>query len=320
MGSASRHVAYTGKARASAPGFTLIELLVVVAIIGALIAIIVPAVSVARKQAKATTCLASLHALGQGITIYAGDNGDVMLPGRLPKLDACNAYAELKGGRKYRPTFIAVLGSAIGVAPFADPQACQTDIDRFGEPGDRQNYWHATFVCPSVRYWTDERNGCYGYNYQFLGNSRLLDPEVPDSYKNWPVPMTRIRYPGSTVAVADCMGTAASWPVRERLDYSNNSRDAQRFGNEGFNLDPPRVDATNGEMAKFDRTPQSRTAADPRHRKRAGVLWLDAHADARTLAGLGYQVQPDGVIGFEGDNRQWSGQGTDISWTRSTSR
>jgi len=294
--------------------FTLIELLIVVAIIALLISILLPALSAARRQARAAKCLANLHTLGQGLLVYAADNRDILPPGRLPKLDDCNAYAEILGGRKYRPTFVAVMSAAVNAPPFVDPQACKSDVDRFGERGDRQNYSYGTYVCPGVPEWTDERNGAYGYNYQFLGNSRLFDADVPDSYKNWPVQLTDIRDAGRTVAAGDCMGTAASWPTQERQPYENNARVSEQFGNEGFNLDPPRVDPEDGEMAEFD-SPQARTAADPRHGGMANVMWVDGHAGAQTLQRLGYVLDPDGVIRFDGDNSQWSGNGVDVAWT-----
>ena len=115
------------------------------------------------------------------------------------------------------------------------------------ETGDRQNYAFDTYLCPDVREWTDERNGAYGWNYQFLGNARnVIRGDHNSGFKNWPVQITQIRYSGRTVAMGDCMGTAASWPKVERQPYSNNARDPERLGNEGFNLDPPRVDPSNG--------------------------------------------------------------------------
>ena len=80
-------------------------------------------------------------------------------------------------------------------------------------------------------------------------------------------------------------------------------------------LDPPRVDPAIGEMAGFDDSPQTRTAADPRHQNRANVLWVDSHADARTLAKLGYKLDGDGVVRMDGDNSTWSGSGRDEPWT-----
>ena len=295
--------------------FTLIELLVVVAIIALLISVLLPALSEARERAKAVKCLANLHSLGQGIAIYASEYDDVLPPGRLPKLDSCNAYAEIVGGRKYRPTFIAMMSLGVGAPPFDDPMACKNDVDSHGEAGDRQDYSYGVYVCPSTGDWTDERNGTYGYNYQFMGNSRLLDDNAPHSYKNWPVKLTQVRDAARTVAAGDSMGTAASWPKIERLEYDNNSRDAERFGNEGFNLDPPWVDTVNGEMANFDKSPQSRSAADPRHRGLANIMWVDGHASDSTLENLGYRLEEGGIVSFDGENNLWSGSGADLPWT-----
>ncbi len=295
--------------------FTLIELLVVVAIIALLISILVPSLAAARQQARGTICLSQLRVLGQGLNIYLNDNRDVLPPGRLPKLSgqSCDPYAVVYGRHKFRPTFLTMMSGAVGVPPFDDPQACKGVQDMHGEPGDQQNYSYRGYVCPSVPNWTDERNGSYGYNYQFLGNSRLLDDAVETSYKRWPVKITSVKFPGRTVCVADGMGTAASFPPLDRQPYDDDSKtEPARFGNEGFNLDPPRVDPVTGEMADL---PDYRSAADPRHLGRAGTLWLDGHATAETLKSLGYELQSDGAVDLVGNNSQWSGDGRDVAWT-----
>ena len=51
--------------------FTLIELLVVVSIIALLLAILIPSLSGARRQARQAKCLANLSQLGKAILIYA---------------------------------------------------------------------------------------------------------------------------------------------------------------------------------------------------------------------------------------------------------
>ena len=55
-------------------GFTLIELLVVVAIIALLISLLLPALSVAREQAKSTVCKANLQQLGIALSLYRADH------------------------------------------------------------------------------------------------------------------------------------------------------------------------------------------------------------------------------------------------------
>jgi len=54
-------------------GYTLIELLVVVAVIGVLVAILMPVLSLVRERAQRTACLSNLKQLGTGFIAYASD-------------------------------------------------------------------------------------------------------------------------------------------------------------------------------------------------------------------------------------------------------
>jgi len=62
-------------------GFTLIELLVVIAVITLLVSILMPSLSKAKQQTKATVCLSNLHQLGMVCSMYTDDN-----TGRMPHL------------------------------------------------------------------------------------------------------------------------------------------------------------------------------------------------------------------------------------------
>lgn len=55
-------------------GFTLIELLVVIAVIAILMAILMPALKIAREQARGVNCLANQRSLTQAYIMYADDN------------------------------------------------------------------------------------------------------------------------------------------------------------------------------------------------------------------------------------------------------
>ncbi len=68
------------KRRSAHRSFTLIELLVVVAIIAILAAILLPALSQARKRARFTQCASNIRTICQGINMYIMDYNDYLAP------------------------------------------------------------------------------------------------------------------------------------------------------------------------------------------------------------------------------------------------
>lgn len=292
---------HTAKRRA----FTLIELLVVIAVIALLIGLLLPALGSARNTARGTVCLSNFRQLALGWTMYADENKDTMLPLRPADLgggtgNPANHY-EVGNGLKYRPRWIAIMGSQVGLYPFAEPSL--TD--------QRQDYTGKVYACPAAAERTDERNHCYGYNYQFLGNSRT----TAGRFHNYPLKRSRLQTFSDTVLGADSMGTAAGVAAASRVPYQLRGSDVNALGNEAYPMDPPRLLAASDRGTGGSGSPRS--AVEPRHQNRVNAMFLDGHAGVFTVEALGYRLNGDGSYSDSGTpenpatNRLFSGGGTD---------
>ena len=284
----------------------MIELLVVIAIIGLLVSILLPSLSKARDMARASVCGSNLRQLSHGWHLYADEHKDVSVPGKYPKADGGTAnpanWYQIGNGRKYRPAWIATLGKYVNLFAFEMPSTSD----------ERQDYDGKVYQCPTVGDWIDERNHAWGYNYQFLGNSR----RTKGTFHNFPVNRSRIKNFASTVLGADSIGTAAGFRDRERRPYLNNGKQSAELGNHAWTLDPPRLTDKSDRGSGDPGT--KRTAVDPRHSGKASVLYCDGHIEQVTPYVLGYRTLPGGAYvdleALEEDlpnNRFFSGTGQD---------
>lgn len=303
------------------PAFTLLELLAVIAIIALLMGILVPSLTAARNSAKANACLSKLKNIGNAFMVYTTENRDTYPPMRLRRANpAINVDYVNEYNRKW-PRWHWFLETGFG--PPIDPKPFGRLGVPWGDEGLGANVLNGTtltndvFVCPALddeRWSHDERNGAYGYNYQYLGNSR--QDSNPNAWDNFPVTNQRIKAAGTTVLVADSRGAGP------------------RHGIHSYTLDPPRL-AVEDRAKKFgpeaqhvesgqDPVINAFSPMEPRHRKQGNVIFADGHGESKTQKELGYEIPTEGpnagsVVPIDPQatttgtftNRLWTGTGND---------
>ena len=282
-----------------AAGFTLVELLVVIGIIAVLISILLPVLSGARRSANAVRCASNLRQIAIGWRMYAEANRGISAPARLPEVRGTLNFYDIGQGPTFRPRWYELLAAQTKFYAFRAPVPADDDTKEIA---------NEVFLCPEVPDWRNSRNYVYGYNFQFLGNTKK---KSNGKYINYPVNTSKIRA-AETVLAADAMGSAAGQPRDQRHGYqADGGHDLNSLCNHGYTMDPPRLTARSDYGDHGHRIPSARSAPDPRHKKRANVAFCDGHVELLMLEDLGYEVHSTGRVGINGKNNRFSGTGRD---------
>lgn len=144
-------------------GFTLVELLVVISIIAVLMAILLPALSSARRDARLAQCMSNLHQAGVAITCFATDHN-----GRTPPFTLNGGVS----GPENPP--ITGLGPYVkngGVGLLVPPSAGGWGQGYVENPG--------IFFCPSDNIRRPHRNG-HPWAIDYPTNANPNDPNSSD--------------------------------------------------------------------------------------------------------------------------------------------
>lgn len=253
--------------REGGKGFTLIELLVVVAIIAILVAMLLPALGVAKEKARRTQCVNNLRQLTVAMHLYADDNRQRLPSGVNNKLGGFNLFQHISwiSDETYKLWQEYHLSYRVMICP--NVFACYGDEPR-----------------------QEVRGVELGYNY--LGGRGYYD-DLPPWQVNWQSPQSLTERPTNSQTMLELFCDLNQYSFTERfttvqhgafggrteMDPVKNVETVRLYSRGA--VPPAQAGARGGNVAYLDGAvqwvPMSRMreheAMDPRSRKHFGAFW-----------------------------------------------
>ena len=170
VGCACRVMRLSGKRRSATAAFTLVELLAVIAIIGMLLALLLPAVQAARSAARRTSCANNLHQIGVALQGHHGTHGHFPPGGVEPR-----SIAGPEGRQLAWSAFLL---------PYLEQTSSYDRIDfakAFDSPENASTAAEIvpTYLCPSVSRESNLIDGRGACDYGGIYGERISGPNSP---------------------------------------------------------------------------------------------------------------------------------------------